>query len=225
MSMQSASSVLNVETHCLTLARTMTGDLQLISTPVTMKSSPKSERHKEFEREAIPHMDLLYNYALRMTNNAQDADDLVQETYLKAYRFWDSYEQGTNIKAWLFRILKNSYINRYRKETKEPDTVDYDEVKDFYSTVRDASTEPNDLQRTLFGNLLDDDVTKAIASLPDDFRTVVILCDIEGLSYEEIAEFVDCPLGTVRSRLHRGRKLLREQLMQYAKKRGYVAED
>ncbi len=193
--------------------------------PVTMKLSAKSDRHNEFEREALPHMDLLYNYALRMTNNAQDADDLVQETYLKAYRFWDSYEKGTNIKAWLFRIMKNSYINRYRKETKEPDTVDYDEVKDFYSTVRDESTETNDLQETLFGNLLDDDVTKAIAALPDDFRTVVILCDIEGLSYEEIAEFVDCPLGTVRSRLHRGRKLLREQLMQYARKRGYVAED
>jgi RNA polymerase sigma-70 factor (ECF subfamily) len=190
-----------------------------------MKFLAKNTRHSEFEREALPHMDLLYNYALRMTNNPQDADDLVQETYLKAYRFWDSYEKGTNIKAWLFRIMKNSYINRYRKETKEPDTVDYDEVKDFYSTVRDESSEANDLQETLFGNLLDDDVTKAIASLPDDFRTVVILCDIEGLSYEEIAEFVDCPLGTVRSRLHRGRKLLREQLMQYAKKRGYVAED
>jgi RNA polymerase sigma-70 factor, ECF subfamily len=187
--------------------------------------STKTDRQKDYEREALPHMDLLYNYALRMTNSPQDADDLVQETYLKAYRFWDSYEQGTNIKAWLFRIMKNSYINRYRKETKEPDTVDYDEVKDFYSSVRDVSTEPNDLQESLFGNLLDDDVTRAIASLPDDFRTVVILCDIEGLSYEEIAEFVDCPLGTVRSRLHRGRKLLREQLMQYAKKRGYVAED
>lgn len=190
-----------------------------------MKRSTKSDRHREFELEALPHMDLLYNYAVRMTNSPQDADDLVQETYLKAYRFWDSYEQGTNIKAWLFRILKNSYINRYRKETKEPDTVDYDEVKDFYSTARDASTDSNNLQETLFGNLLDDDVTKAIAALPDDFRTVVILSDIEGLSYEEIADFVDCPLGTVRSRLHRGRKLLREQLMQYGKKRGYVAED
>ncbi len=190
-----------------------------------MKRSAKSDRHKEFEQEALPHMDLLYNYAVRTTNNAQDADDLVQETYLKAYRFWDSYEQGTNIKAWLFRIMKNSYINRYRKETKEPDTVDYDEVKDFYSRVRAESTQSNDLQETLFGSLLDDDVTKAVASLPDDFRTVVILSDIEGLSYEEIAEFVDCPLGTVRSRLHRGRKLLREQLMQYGKQRGYVAKD
>jgi len=190
-----------------------------------MKFFAKTENHVAFEREALPHIDLLYNYALRMTNNAQDADDLVQETYLKAFRFWGSYEQGTNIKAWLFRIMKNSYINRYRKETKEPDTVDYDEVKEFYSTVRHESTESNDLQERLFGNLLDDDVTKAIASLPEEFRTVVILSDIEGLSYEEIAEFVDCPLGTVRSRLHRGRKLLRGQLTEYGRKRGYVAED
>jgi len=170
-------------------------------------------------------MDLLYNYGLRMTNNPADADDLVQETYLKAFRFWDKYEKGTNIRAWLFRILKNSYINRYRRETKEPVMVDYDDVQNFYNTVRGESSETNDLQEFLFGNLLDDDVAKAIAALPDDFRTVVILCDIEGLTYEEIAEFVDIPLGTVRSRLHRGRKVLRAQLLGYAKNRGYVAND
>ena len=185
--------------------------------------APKKQR--EFEREALPHMDLLYNFARRMTNSSSDADDLVQETYLKAFRFWDKYEKGTNIRAWLFRILKNSYINRYRKETKEPETVDYDQVKNFYNTVRHEATDPNDLQESVFGNLLDDDVAGAVASLPEDFRTVVILCDIEGLTYEEIAEFVDCPLGTVRSRLHRGRKLLRSMLFQYAKKRGYVAND
>lgn len=190
-----------------------------------MAFSKSSEKQREFEREALPHMDLLYNFALRMTNNAADADDLVQETYLKAYRFWDKYEKGTNIRAWLFRIMKNSYINRYRKESKEPETVDYDEVKAFYNTVRDESSDANDLQESLFGNLLDDDVASAVASLPDDFRTVVILCDIEGLTYEEIAEFVEIPLGTVRSRLHRGRKLLRSRLIEYAKNRGYVAND
>lgn len=184
----------------------------------------KSEKQKAFEREALPHANLLYNFALRMTNNAADADDLVQETYLKAYRFWDKYEQGTNIRAWLFRILKNSYINRYRKEAKEPDTVDYDDVKNFYASIRDESADPNDLQEAIFGNLLDDDVAKAIAELPEDFRTVVILSDIEGLTYEEIAAFVDCPLGTVRSRLHRGRKLLHAKLLKYAKSRGYVAQ-
>jgi RNA polymerase sigma-70 factor (ECF subfamily) len=184
-----------------------------------------TKKQREFEREALPHMDLLYNFARRMTNSSSDADDLVQETYLKAFRFWDKYEKGTNIRAWLFRILKNSYINRYRKETKEPETVDYDQVKNFYNTVRHEATDPNDLQESVFENLLDDDVADAVGSLPEDFRTVVILCDIEGLTYEEIAEFVDCPLGTVRSRLHRGRKLLRSMLFQYAKKRGYVAND
>ncbi len=190
-----------------------------------MAATKKSDRHREFEREALPHTDLLYNYALRMTNNSADADDLLQETFLKAYRFWDKYEPGTNIRAWLFRIMKNSYINRYRKETKEPTTVDYDEVENFYAAVKDRTTEPNDLQETLYGNLLDDDVASAVADLPEDFRTVVILCDIEGLSYEEIAEFVDIPLGTVRSRLHRGRKLLRGKLLDYARKRGYVSRD
>ncbi|HEV8537677.1 MAG TPA: sigma-70 family RNA polymerase sigma factor [Bacteroidota bacterium] len=184
-----------------------------------------SAKHQEFEREAVPHMDILYNYALRMTADPDDAKDLVQETYLKAYRFWDKYEKGTNIRAWLFRIMKNSYINRYRKETKEPETVDYNEIQNFYNTIRFESADPNDLQEKIFGGLLEDDVARAIESLPEDFRTVVILCDIEGLSYEEIAEFVDCPIGTVRSRLHRGRKILRTKLFEYAKKRGYVTHD
>jgi len=184
-----------------------------------------SEKERQFKGEAVPHMDVLYNFALRMTNNAADAEDLLQETYLKAYRFWDSYEQGTNIRAWLFRIMKNSYINRYRKESKEPETVDYDEVKNYRGTVRDDGTDPNDLQQVIFGNLLDDEVAGAIAGLPEDFRTVLILCDIEGLTYEETAEFVDIPLGTVRSRLHRARKVLRASLMEYARKRGYVTEN
>jgi RNA polymerase sigma-70 factor, ECF subfamily len=185
----------------------------------------KKKKEREFEEEAIPHMDLLYGYALRMTNNRGDAEDLVQETYMKAFRFWDKYEKGTNIRAWLFRIMKNSYINKYRRETKQPDTVDYDDIKNFYTNVKDESVEPNDLHEILHKNLLEDDVAKAIASLPDDFRTVVILCDIEGMTYEEIAEFVDCPVGTVRSRLHRGRKILRSQLLTFARSRGYAVKD
>lgn len=183
---------------------------------------PKSDKDKSFEREAIPHTSLLYNYALRMTGNTLDADDLLQETFLKAYRFWEKYEQGTNIRAWLFRIMKNSYINRYRKETKEPATVGYEEVEGFVASVRNESVSVNDLQQSLTNNLLDDDVASAVADLPEEFRTVVILCDIEGLSYEEIAEFVDIPLGTVRSRLHRGRKLLRDRLLKYARAKGYT---
>jgi RNA polymerase sigma-70 factor (ECF subfamily) len=173
-------------------------------------------KHREFEQEAVPHMDILHNYALRMTSNADDANDLVQETFLKAYRFWDKYEKGTNIRAWLFRIMKNSYINRYRKETKEPETVDYNDIQNFYNTIRYQTADPNDLQETIFGGLLEDDVARAIESLPEDFRTVVILCDIEGLSYEEISDFVHCPIGTVRSRLHRGRKMLQKSLWEIA---------
>ncbi len=183
-----------------------------------------TQKQREFQSEALPHMDFLYNYALRMTYNSSDAEDLVQETFLKAFRFWDSYEKGTNIRAWLFRIMKNAYINRYRKEKKEPETVEYDEVENFYNSVRETASESSDLQETLYNNLLEDDVATAIAELPEDFRTVVILCDIEGLTYEEVAEFVDCPIGTVRSRLHRGRKLLRAKLLDYARKRGYVEE-
>ena len=183
------------------------------------------KKHTEFEAEALPHMDVLYNFALRTTGNEDDARDLLQETYLKAYRFWDKYEKGTNIRAWLFRIMKNSYINRYRKETKEPDKVDYEDIENFYNTIRAESTDPNDLQEQLYGNLLGDEVTKALQSLPDDFRTVVILCDIEGLTYEEIAEFVECPIGTVRSRLHRGRKLLQAKLFEYAKQQGMIKGD
>lgn len=192
---------------------------------VRMSKSVIIQKQRAFEREALPHMDLLYNYALRMTFNAADAEDLVQETYLKAFRFWDSYEQGTNIRAWLFRIMKNAYINRYRKEKKEPETVEYQEIENFYNSVRESAAESSDLQESVFNNLLEDDVANAIAALPEDFRTVVILCDIEELTYEEVAEFLDCPIGTVRSRLHRGRKLLRAQLTEFARKRGYVEKE
>jgi RNA polymerase sigma-70 factor (ECF subfamily) len=192
---------------------------------VAVVSRGTRKKQAEFEAEALPHMDVLYNFALRTTGNENDAKDLLQETYLKAYRFWDKYEKGTNIRAWLFRIMKNSYINRYRKEMKEPDKVDYDEIENFYNTIRAESTDPNDLQQKLFGNLLGDEVTQALESLPDDFRTVVILCDIEGLTYEEIAEFVECPIGTVRSRLHRGRKLLQAKLYEYARKQGVIKSD
>lgn len=182
-------------------------------------------KQEDFQKEALPHMDILYNYALRTTGNEEDARDLLQETYLKAYRFWDKYEKGTNIRAWLFRIMKNSYINRYRKESKEPDKVDYGDVENFYNSVRAEYKDTNDLQEKLYRNLLGDEVANALESLPEDFRTVVILCDIEGLTYEEIAEFIDRPIGTVRSRLHRGRKLLQAKLLDYARKQGIAPHD
>jgi len=193
-------------------------------TGLAFLSRPSQKKQSEFEEEALPHMDVLYNFALRTTGNVDDANDLLQETYLKAFRFWDKYEKGTNIRAWLFRIMKNSYINRYRKESKEPDTVDYEDVENFYNSIRAESTDPNDLQKKLFGNMLGDEVSKALANLPDDFRTVVILCDIEGMTYEEIAEFLDIPIGTVRSRLHRGRKLLQQMLFEYAQHQGLLGK-
>jgi RNA polymerase sigma-70 factor (ECF subfamily) len=180
----------------------------------------KDAKQLEFEQEALPHIDLLYNFARRITNSREDADDLVQDTYLKAYRFWQNYEKGTNIKAWLFRILRNTYINKFRSESREPDSVDFDLVENL--NPGGTGDRP---QEEILNNLLEDDISAAIASLPDEFRTVVILNDIEGLTYEEISEFLDCPIGTVRSRLHRGRKALRVQLWEYARRKGFVADD
>lgn len=176
---------------------------------------------QEFEHEAVPHMSALYSYALRMTRDAEDAADLVQETYLKAFRFFSSFERGTNCKAWLFRILKNSYINRYRKTAKGPDVVEYDVVEEFFETVRSSEVETSVVEEQIFDNALDDEVTAAIQALPDEFRTVILLCDIEEFTYEEIAEFIDCPIGTVRSRLHRARKMLAYHLAAYAEQRGF----
>jgi RNA polymerase sigma-70 factor (ECF subfamily) len=188
----------------------------------TLNTNIKTGKEKEFLEEAVPHMNFLYSFARHLTGNPNDADDLVQDTYLKAYKFWDKYEKGTNIRAWLFRIMKNSYINRYRKEVKEPNLVDFDEIQDFYTSLKEVTNDEQDLEAKIFGGILDDDVSKALDSLPPDFKTVVILCDIEGLSYDEIADFIDIPVGTVRSRLHRGRKMLQSQLFDYAKQKGYI---
>lgn len=196
-----------------------------ISSDSPVPSKALLKRQQEFEADVIPHKAVLYNFALRTTGNADDAKDLLQETFLKAFRFWDKYEKGTNVRAWLFRIMKNSYINRYRKETREPGMVDYDDIENFYDSIRDEATDSNDLQRRIYSNMLGDEVTQALQSLPGDFRTVVILADIEGLSYEEIAEFLNCPVGTVRSRLHRGRKMLQHKLHGYAQDMGILSDD
>lgn len=187
--------------------------------------SDNKEIHADFEKEAVPHMDSLYNYALKMTGDSDDASDLIQETYLKAYRFWDKFEKGTNCKAWLFRIMKNTYINTYRKQTKEPDKVDYEDVENFYENIKPSSTDSAHLEKDIYDNLLDDELSEAITSLPEDFRTVVILCDIEGYTYDEIADFIDCPVGTVRSRLHRARKMLYTKLQGYGADKGYLTKE
>jgi len=183
------------------------------------------ELYRDFEKTAIPHMDALYNFAFRMTGDSDDANDLIQETYMRAFRFWDKFEKGTNCKAWLFRILKNTYINSYRRISKGPDKVDYEDIENFYENVKPSSTDDAHLEKEIFDNLLDDEVSKAIESLPEEFRTVVILSDIEGFSYDEIADFIDCQVGTVRSRLHRARKMLFTKLYKYAKNKGYASQN
>ncbi len=180
--------------------------------------------YKEFEKEALPHIDALYNFALKMTGSSDDADDLVQETYLKAFRFFDKFERGTNCKAWMFRILKNSFINDYRKNTKEPDKVDYDDVSNFYENIKSSDIKTDHLQEDVYAKLMDDDIAASLNNLPEDFRTVIILSDVEGFTYEEIADFIDCPIGTVRSRLHRARKMLYTKLFSYAKDKGFINE-
>ncbi|MGC1243185.1 MAG: sigma-70 family RNA polymerase sigma factor [Chryseosolibacter sp.] len=174
-----------------------------------------------FNQEFMPHINSMYNFAYRLTLDADDAKDLLQDTYLKAFRFIDSFQQGTNAKAWLFRILKNSFINDYRKKSKEPSKVDYQEVETFYNSEDVDRQITPDLRVEALQDMIGDEISIALNSLDVDFRTVIILCDLEGFKYEEMAKILDIPIGTVRSRLHRARNLLKEKLSEYAKKMGY----
>lgn len=189
------------------------------------KSMSKAEKDKLFVAEFMPHINPLYNFAYRHTNDEDDANDLVQETFMKAYRFFDSYEPGTNAKAWLFRILKNSFINDFRKKSKEPNKVDYEEVESYYNSENTQVQATSDLRVESVQDMIGDEVERALNSLDVDFRTAIILCDIEGFTYEEMAAILDIPIGTVRSRLHRARNLLKEKLEGYAKKMGYGKEN
>jgi RNA polymerase sigma-70 factor (ECF subfamily) len=174
-----------------------------------------------FENEFLPHIHSIYNFAYRITFNEDDAKDLVQETYLKAFRFIDSFQKGTNAKAWLFRILKNSFINEFRKKSKEPAKVDYQEVETYYNSEEIDQPITSDLRVEAIKEKIGDEVSVALNSLDIDFRTVIILCDLEGFTYEEMAKILDIPIGTVRSRLHRARNLLRDKLKVYADSLGY----
>jgi RNA polymerase sigma-70 factor (ECF subfamily) len=195
-----------------------------MTTEETISEIEKAQLDAFFETEMMVHIRALYHFAYRLTNDEDDANDLVQDTYLKAYRFIQSFERGSNSKAWLFRILKNSFINNYRKNVKEPSQIDYEEAENFLNTGISNWSESIDLRDKLFRGLVGDEITNALNSLPVDFKTVIILCDIEEFSYEEIAKITDIPVGTVRSRLHRARKLLKDQLAGYAKSMGYATE-
>ena len=176
----------------------------------------EDRRYDVFEQELMPQINSLFNFAYSLTRNEEDANDLVQETYLKAFKSIDKYEVGTNAKAWLFRILKNLFINEYRKRSKAPSRVDYEEIVTFHNENESQYSSYLDLREEMFEHMMGDEVTNAVNSLPVDFRTVLLLYDIEGFTYEEIASIIDIPIGTVRSRLHRARNMLKDTLKDYA---------
>jgi RNA polymerase sigma factor (sigma-70 family) len=187
----------------------------------TVSTEPILNKEELFEQELLPHADALYNFAYHLTYNEADANDLVQETFMKAFRFIHSFDSGTNAKAWLFKILKNGFINDYRKKKKEPSKVDYEDIIAYQDADEDNGGVAYDLREDIFEGMLGDEITIALNRLPIDFKTVILLCDIEGFSYEEIAKIIDIPIGTVRSRLHRARNMLKESLKEYAEKMGY----
>ncbi len=175
-----------------------------------------------FESEFLPHIKALKTFAYYLTYDENEANDLVQETYLKAFKYVEKYKAGTNSKAWLFRILKNGYINNYRKKKKEPDRVDFDDIVSYHK--RDDVTNSKYLDLKEDGNfeeVMGDEITRAINSLPDEFRQIILLADIEDFSYKEISDIIEVPIGTVRSRLFRARNLLKELLRKYALSLGY----
>lgn len=196
--------------------------LQPMEEEVPKQHYSDKEKDSIFNGEFMPHINSMYNFAYRLTFDEDDAKDLVQDTYLKAYRFIDSFQQGTNAKAWLFRILKNSFINDYRKKSKEPSKVDYQEVETYYNSEEVDRQITPDLRVDSLQDMIGDEISNALNSLDVDFRTVIILCDLEGFKYDEMAKILDIPIGTVRSRLHRARNLLKEKLNEYAKKMGYT---
>ncbi|NBB18227.1 sigma-70 family RNA polymerase sigma factor [Runella sp. CRIBMP] len=204
----------------------MSEEIEEIPLASSETSYNDTEKNDIFNREFMPHINSMYNFAFRLTMDEDDANDLVQDTYLKAFRFISSFERGTNAKAWLFRILKNSFINDYRKRSKEPSKVDYQEVETTYNSEEAAEVDhTTDLRVETVQDMIGDEVATALNSLPVDFRTVIILCDIEGFTYEEMAKILDIPIGTVRSRLHRARNLLKDKLKVYASSMGYDTDE
>jgi RNA polymerase sigma-70 factor (ECF subfamily) len=179
----------------------------------------RTAKREAFEKEALVHLDTLYHIAMRLCGRASDAEDLVQETVAKAYRAWEQYVPGTNCRAWLVTILRNTFINQFRKESRRPSEVQFDSVEEL--SVFEAVQE-RDPEGTFYRFIVDDEVSRAIQELPEEFRLPVVLSDMEGLSYAEIAEALELPVGTVKSRLFRGRRRLQRRLFDYALEMGYI---
>jgi len=191
-----------------------------------MDDSESAQRSRDqFEEQALPYMDQLYAAAMRMTRNPADAADLVQETYVKAYASWHTFRQGTNLKAWLYRILTNTYINTYRKKQREPFQSPIDDLEDWQlgGAESTTSTSARSAEAEAIDHMPASVVKEALQSIPEDFRLAVYLADVEGFAYQEIADIMKTPIGTVMSRLHRGRRMLRELLAEYAQERGITA--
>jgi RNA polymerase sigma-70 factor (ECF subfamily) len=191
----------------------------------TVQMLARRDSRKEFEATALPHLDALYGTAYRLARNPRDAEDLVQEALLRAYRFWETFEKDSNCKAWLLRILTNTFINEYQRKRRQREVLDAATAEQSATDgvlIHEGAQTQKSPEGVMLERSVSDDVQRALEALPADFRTAVVLCDVEGMAYKEIAEIMDCPVGTVMSRLFRGRRLLQQSLAQFAVEQGYV---